>query len=160
MLGGMTDQDWVTDAADDAGGLDLLLTDAALGLRRLLSLEGATGRLAGRLARRPRLVGGQAAWLASQLTQITAGRSELRPHARDRRFTDPAWAGNPLLRRILQAYLAAGMSAEALLDGAELGWRDDTRLRFLPTNLIAAAAPSNNPLLSPVAWKAWLTPAG
>ena len=44
--------------------------------------------------------------------------------------------------------------------GAELGWRDDTRLRFLLANLIAAAAPSNNPLLSPVAWKALIDTGG
>ena len=31
-----------------------------------------------------------------------------RPSRRDRRFTDAAWTSNPLLRRIVQAYLAAG----------------------------------------------------
>ena len=60
----------------------------------------------------------------------------------------------------MQAYLAAGQSAEALLAGAGLGWRDETRLKFLLTNLIAAAAPSNNPLLSPVGWKALLDTGG
>ena len=44
--------------------------------------------------------------------------------------------------------------------GAELGWRDDTRLRFLLANLIAAAAPSNNPVLSPAAWKAVIDTGG
>ena len=44
--------------------------------------------------------------------------------------------------------------------GAELGWRDDTRLKFLLANLIAAAAPSNNPLLSPAAWKALIDTGG
>ena len=43
---------------------------------------------------------------------------------------------------------------------AELAWRDDTRLKFLLTNLVAAAAPSNNPLLSPVGWKAVIDTGG
>ena len=60
----------------------------------------------------------------------------------------------------MQAYLAAARSAGELLDGAELSWRDDTRLRFLLTNLVAAAAPSNNPALSPVAWKAFIDSGG
>jgi polyhydroxyalkanoate synthase subunit PhaC len=44
--------------------------------------------------------------------------------------------------------------------GAELGWRDDTRLKFLLANLVAAAAPSNNPVLSPAAWKAVIDTGG
>ena len=44
--------------------------------------------------------------------------------------------------------------------GAGLGWRDDTRMKFLLTNLIAAAAPSNNPVLSPAAWKAVIDTGG
>ena len=121
-------------------------------------------RLAAGLARRPRLVGRQASRLGRELARIAAGRSAIAPEMgtgpRDRRFADPAWTGNPLLRRSVQAYLAAAQSAEALVAGAELGWRDDTRLKFLLANLIAAAAPSNNPLLSPVAWKALIDTGG
>nr|MDQ2812819.1 alpha/beta fold hydrolase [Actinomycetota bacterium] len=100
------------------------------------------------------------AQLGAELGRITAGRSAVTPAPRDRRFSDPAWTGNPWLKRSVQAYLAAGQSAEALLAGAELGWRDDTRLRFLLSNLIAAAAPSNNPLLSPAAAKALVDTGG
>lgn len=154
-----TDQDWVADAADDAGGLDLLLTDAALGLRRMLR-PGSVARLGAALGRNPRLVVSQAAAFGAHLAMIAAGRSTLAPHPKDRRFADPAWSQNPLLHRIVQAYLAAGQTAQALLNGAELDWRDDTRLQFLLTNLIAAAAPSNNPLVSPVAWKALIDTGG
>jgi polyhydroxyalkanoate synthase subunit PhaC len=117
-------------------------------------------RLAVALARRPGVAGRQAALLGTELGRITAGRSAVTAAPRDRRFSDPAWTGNPWLKRSVQAYLAAGTSAEALLAGAELGWRDDTRLRFLLSNLIAAAAPSNNPLLSPVAAKALIDTGG
>ena len=116
---------WAQDAVDAAGGLDLLLTDAALGVMRRLRPDSSLLRLAAGLARRPRLVGRQAAQLGAELGRIAAGRSALAPPPRDRRFADPAWTGNPLLRRSVQAYLAAAQSAEALVAGAELGWRDD-----------------------------------
>ena len=51
--------------------------------------------------------------------------------------------GNPLLKRTVQTYLAVGKTAEDLLADAELDWRDNERLKFVLTNLIAAAAPSN-----------------
>jgi class II poly(R)-hydroxyalkanoic acid synthase len=153
-------QAWTEDAVDAAGGLDLLLTDAALGVWHRLRPDSSVLRLAAELARRPEFVGRQAAALAAELGRIATGRSSVAADRRDRRFADPAWTDNPLLRRCVQAYLAAAASAESLVAGAELGWRDDTRLKFLLTNLIAAAAPSNNPLLSPAGWKALIDTGG
>jgi len=60
----------------------------------------------------------------------------------------------------MQAYLALGKTAEDLLADAELGWRDNTRLKFVLTNLIAASAPSNNPYLNPAARKAAIDTGG
>jgi len=151
---------WTEGAVDAAGGLDLLLTDAALGITRRLRPDSSLLRLAAGLARRPGLVGREAARLGAELGRIAAGRSAIAAAPRDRRFSDPAWTGNPVLRRSVQAYLAAARSAEALVAGTELDWRDDTRLKFLLTNLIAAAAPSNNPALSPAAWKAVIDTGG
>jgi len=151
---------WTEDAVDSAGGLDLLLTDAALGVWRRFRPDSSVLRLAGQLARRPEFVGRHAGLLATELGRIAAGRSAVAADPRDRRFADPAWKDNPLLRRSVQAYLAAASSAESLVAGAELDWRDDTRLKFLLTNLIAAAAPSNNPLLSPAGWKALIDTGG
>ncbi len=147
-------------AGDFAGALDLLLADGALGVLRRLRPDGAGLRLAASLVRRPELVSQQAAALAVELAQIAAGRSELSPDRKDRRFADPAWTQNPLLRRTVQAYLAGSQTAEALLAGAGLDWRDNERLRFVLSNLIAAAAPSNNPLLSPQAVKALIDTGG
>ncbi len=156
----MNDTVWAEDAVDAAGGLDLLLSDAALGVWHRLRPDSSVLRLAGELARRPMFVGRRAAHLGAELGRIAAGRSAVAADPRDRRFADPAWKDNPLLRRSVQAYLAAAQTAEALVAGAELGWRDDTRLKFLLTNLVAAAAPSNNPLLSPVGWKAVIDTGG
>jgi len=147
-------------AGDFAGALDLLLTDGALGVLRRLRPDGAALRLLASLAGQPGLVGRQVAALGAELAQIALGRSQVAPERRDRRFTDPAWTQNPLLRRTVQAYLAGSQAAEALLAGADLDWRDGERLRFLLTNVIAAASPSNNPLLSPLAARALLDSGG
>jgi polyhydroxyalkanoate synthase subunit PhaC len=117
-------------------------------------------RLAARLARKPRLTGGTAALLTLEFGRIAAGQAAITPDRRDRRFTDPAWTSNPLLKRIMQAYLAAGWTAERLLAAAELDWRDNERAQFLLSNLVAAAAPSNNPVISPAGWKAAIDTGG
>lgn len=148
------------DADDSAAPLDLLLTDGALGpLRRLLPAPAGL-RLAADLARRPRTVARRGRELAAELTHIATGQSRLAPSKRDRRFADEAWSTNPVLRRIVQAYLATAGTAQALLADAELGWRDRERLAFAADNLVAALAPSNNPLVSPVAWKALIDSGG
>src|ERR1700753_3193664 len=59
----------------------------------------------------------------------------------------PAWTGNPLLRRAVQAYLAAAESAEGLVAGAGLDEADAERGGFAPTHPIDALSPSNNPVL-------------
>jgi polyhydroxyalkanoate synthase subunit PhaC len=147
-------------AADAAAALDLLLAVAALGpLRRFLP-GGAGVRFAAGLARRPHRLAWRAGSLAAELVRVGAGSSTLAPPARDRRFADPAWTSNPLLRRLVQGYLAAGRTAGELLADAELEWRDAERMRFLVDNLVQALAPSNNPATSPVFWKAVIDSGG
>jgi polyhydroxyalkanoate synthase len=137
-----------------AAPLDALLIDAAFGpLRRLLP-DLSTAKLAGRLAASPRIPVRRLASLGAELIRIGLGDSDLVPDPKDRRFADPAWAENPLLRRLLQAYLAAGRTAGQLIGDGDLGWRDDQRVRFLAENLIAALSPSNIPLLNPASMKA------
>jgi polyhydroxyalkanoate synthase len=149
-----------TAAADAAAALDLLLAAAALGpLRRFI--PGTAGiRFATRLARQPHALARQATALAAELARIGLGSSTLAPSPRDRRFTDPGWTSNPVLRRLVQAYLAAGQTAEGLLGEADLEWRDAARLTFVVDNLVQALAPSNNPATSPVFWKALIDSRG
>jgi len=144
------------DAAADAAAapLDLLLTDAASGVLRRMNPGGSGLRLAAALAGRPRLVAGRGRRLVSELARIAVGTSQVQPSGRDRRFADPGWAGNPLLRRVMQTYLAAAGTAEGLVAEAGLDWADSQRVGFVVTNLIDALAPSNNPLLNPAAVKA------
>jgi polyhydroxyalkanoate synthase len=152
-------------SSQDVGGelaapLDFLLTAAATGpLRRFVPSSSWT-RLAGKLVTQPGTLTRRGSDLAVELARIVLGRSVRAPSKRDRRFTDPAWSQNPLLRRVVQAYLAAGETAETLLSDAKLDWRDDERMRFVVENLFEALAPSNSPLLSPMAWKALIDTGG
>jgi polyhydroxyalkanoate synthase len=148
------------DAEELAAPLDLMLTDAALGVGRRLAPNSSWLAFGLSLATRPRAVTRRSAELARQLTEIAIGQSKLAPGKRDRRFADPAWLGNPLLRRTVQAYLATESTAGALATDADLGWRDNERVRFVLENLFDALAPSNNPLISPVAWKAAIDTGG
>ena len=148
------------EATESAAPLDMLLADGAFGpLHRLLP-SGPGLRMATDLVRRPRTVFRRGRDLGGELGQILLGRSTLAAAKRDRRFADEAWRTNPVLRRIVQAYLAAGGTARELLSDAELNWRDRTRLEFALDNALAALAPSNNPLVSPVAWKALIDSGG
>jgi hypothetical protein len=148
------------DVDDQAAPLDALLVEAALGPLRRFTPAGSTVKFALRLARRPTATGRRLVGLAAELARIGAGTSTAAPSKRDRRFTDPAWSENPLLRRVVQAYQAAGRTAEQLVSDAALGWRDERRMRFLVENLVAALSPSNLPLVNPASAKAVVDTAG
>jgi polyhydroxyalkanoate synthase len=146
--------------SDAAAPLDLLLSDAASSpLRRFL--PGMSGvHLAAGLARHPGRVVGRAGHLAAELTRVGAGRSELAPHARDRRFSEEGWSGNPLLHRTMQSYLALGETARGLVEDADLDWGDNQRMAFIVDNLVEAAAPTNSPVLNPAVLKRILDTGG
>jgi len=146
--------DAAEELADQAAPLDALLVDAALGTLRRLVPDASAARLAVSLVRRPRTTGRRLRDLAAELARIGAGTSELAPAKRDRRFTDPAWMTNPVLRRAVQAYLAAGQAAGQLVADAALESRDERRIRFGVDNLVEALSPSNVPLLNPLSARA------
>jgi polyhydroxyalkanoate synthase subunit PhaC len=145
---------------DAPGALDPFAPDAALGTLHRFRPDSSAVRYLASLAGRPATLARHAGALAAELARIAAGSSAVVPARRDRRFADPAWMQNPMLRRTVQAYLALGQTAGQLLADAELDWRDNERLSFVLTNLIAASAPSNYPLLSPAAWKAFIDTGG
>src|SRR6478672_10133438 len=147
-------------AADDAGPLDALLVDAALGPVRYLLPDSSTARFAAGLLRRPRTTGRRLGHLAGELARVGVGTSTVAPSRRDRRFTDPAWAQNPVLRRLVQGYLTAADTLQHLVADADLDWRDGQRVHFLAENLVAATAPSNIPLVNPASAKAAIDTAG
>ena len=147
-------------AADAATPLETLLTDAALGSVRRFAPDSSTARLAGALARRPLPTARRLGALGVDAARIVAGTSTYAPSKRDRRFADPAWTQNPVLRRLVQSYLAAGQTVERLVADAGLNWRDEQRVRFFFDNLLEAVAPSNFALVNPSSAKAVIDTAG
>jgi polyhydroxyalkanoate synthase len=137
----------------DVAGPGMLLTDGALGpLRRML--PAASGlRMAASLAGQPVTLARRGLGLAGELARIGVGSSEVAPHPKDKRYVHPAWSSNPLLRRLVQAHIAASGTAADLVEDAGLDWADHERIQFAVGNLSDALAPSNS-LLNPVAWRA------
>ncbi|WP_346620316.1 alpha/beta fold hydrolase [Blastococcus montanus] len=149
------------EAVEAATGLDMVLVDAASGpLRRLVPPAGTALRFGAALARRPDTVARRGGELARELGKVALGRSELAPGKKDKRFADPAWSGNPLLKRTMQAHLATARVAWELIEDADLDWQDDERIRFTATNLVDALAPSNVPVLNPLSLKAVIDTGG
>ncbi|MDQ6784816.1 MAG: alpha/beta fold hydrolase [Actinomycetota bacterium] len=143
-----------------AAPLDLLLSDAATGpLRRFLP-GSATAWFGLGLARRPVPVTKTLGRLSLELTKIGLRRSYLEADPKDKRFAEPAWRNQPGLRAMLQAYLAVGRAVGELRDTADLEGADATEVDFALGNVLDALAPSNNPFLNPLAYKAVLDTGG
>jgi len=131
-------------------GLDVMLTEAAAGGAPRFFAPTADAKLATRLARHPGRVVRRAAGLTTELAKTAVGRSALAPAKGDRRFADPAWQRNWLLRRLLQGYLAVGDAVDCLISDAQLDWRAERQARLAADNLLGALAPSNFPWSNPV----------
>jgi polyhydroxyalkanoate synthase subunit PhaC len=140
--------------------LDLLLISATRPFGRRMMPDATWARLGVSLANQPGAVAGRVGTLARELGGVVAGRSQRAPDRADKRFTDPAWQHNPLLHRIMQAYLAAAETADGLRADANLDWRDNDKMQFVIDNLVEGLAPSNSPLISPLGWKALIDTGG
>src|ERR1700756_2262304 len=147
-------------AEELAAPLDLLLTSSAVGMAERMMPNTSWSRFALNLARKPRTVASRAAALSRELVSIAEGRSERAPAKGDKRFADPAWQGNPLLKRTMQAYLATNDTVNQLFSDAHLDWRDAERMRFVLDVLMEGLSPSNNPVLNPLGWKALIDTGG
>src|SRR6201997_5628345 len=150
-----------TRRADElAAPLDLLLTSATRPFVSRIMPDATWSHFGANLAKNPSAVAGRVGALTRELGTIAAGKSDRAPGRADKRFTDAAWQENPLLHGAMQAYLAAAETAEALLADAHLDWRDNEGMRFLLDLGVEGLAPSNNPLISPLGWKAMIDTGG
>ena len=143
-----------------AAPLDLLLTSATKPFASRMMPNATWARFAGNLAQHPGAVADRVGTLTRELGGIAAGKSHRVPARADKRFADPAWTQNPLLHRVMQAYLAGSETAEGLLADAQLDWRDNEKMQFVVDNFVEGLAPSNNPLISPLGWKALIDTGG
>jgi polyhydroxyalkanoate synthase len=143
-----------------AAPLDLLLTSATKPFVSRMMPDATWSHFGANLAKQPGAVAGRLGTLTRELGTIAAGKSHRAPARADKRFADPAWQQNPLLHRIMQAYLAGAETAEGLLEDAQLDWRDSEKMKFVMDNFVEGLAPSNNPLISPLGWKALIDTGG
>src|ERR1700752_1671275 len=143
-----------------AAPLDLLLTSATKPFVSRMAPNATWARFAGTLAAHPGAVSDRVGTLTRELGNIATGKSHRVPVRADKRFADLAWQQNPLLHRIMQAYLAGAETAEGLLADAQLDWRDNEKMQFVIDNLVEGLAPSNNPLISPLGGKALIDTGG
>jgi polyhydroxyalkanoate synthase subunit PhaC len=143
-----------------AAPLDLLLVNSTKSFAGRMLPDGSWIRFGSALANQPVQVAEQGSGLVSELARIVAGKSERVPARGDRRFSDPAWLGNPILKRVTQAYLATAETAQQVFEDAQLDWADADNVKFVLDNLVEGLSPTNNPVLSPVAWKALIDTGG
>jgi polyhydroxyalkanoate synthase len=140
--------------------LDILLTDANRSTRERFLPGAATVKLGMRLARHPGRVARRAGGLGSELVKVGLGNATLEPPRSDRRFADPAWRESWLFRRVMQGYLAAGQTLDALIEEAGLDLQEERRVRFAAENVFDALAPTNFPWSNPAALKAAIDTGG
>jgi polyhydroxyalkanoate synthase len=142
-------------------GLDVLLTDAAVGLgtRRFIQPR-AVAAVGTGIARHPRSVVRRTGAFAAELARVAAGRSQLAPAKGDRRFADQAWEKNWLLRRMMQSYLTVGETVDGVISDAQLDWQTERQARFAASNVLDALSPTNFPWSNPAVLRALVDEGG
>ena len=98
----------VQQPAEIATPHDLLFTGSALGVASGIMPDTSWGRFGLNLARRPGVVAERVGWFGRELASIATGTSDRAPAKPDKRFSDPAWQGNPLMKRSMQARSSSG----------------------------------------------------
>src|ERR1700710_3028599 len=84
-----------SDRSEFSGGsrapLDVMLTDASTSSLRRWAPGPEALKWVAAIARKPARPAGRLAFLGKELGKIVAGRSEITPAKKDKRFADPAW---------------------------------------------------------------------
>ena len=120
----------------------ILGANPLVGLTRT-QVAAALARLARHVAVDPALVLATGLRAGADLADVTIGRSSVQPAKGDKRFTHPAWAHNPIYRRLVQAYLVDAAAVMRLVDEVDLDPKSRERSRFALTLLVEALAPTN-----------------
>ena len=120
----------------------ILGANPLVGLTRT-QVAAALARLARHVAVDPALVLASGLRAGADLADVTIGRSSVQPAKGDKRFAHPAWAHNPIYRRLVQAYLVDAAAVMRLVDEVDLDPKSRERSRFALTLLVEALAPTN-----------------
>jgi len=122
---------------------------ADLGLRQ----AAAALRLTGKLAECQQSLLRLAPDVGLELMRIGLGTSQVEPQKGDKRFTDPAWQGNPLFRATKQTYLYLGSGVDDVVASLGLEGMAAERMRFALILAREAMAPTNFFWTNPAAVK-------
>jgi polyhydroxyalkanoate synthase len=127
------------------GGEDLVLPGRG---EVLAGIVGALGQ--------GHVLANEAIGLGKELVKVQLGRSDMAPAKGDRRFTDPAWSGNPVYHRIMQTYLASTGALARIVEEWSSTAANPARAQaasFAATIFASALAPTNYLLTNPAAVK-------
>ena len=119
---------------------------------RASDFGGAAQALLGAAVKQPVKAARHLGAYAKELGKAARGQSEVSHDPKDKRFVDPAWQSNPLLKRLLQAHAATGKELDRYIDATSLNARDKARAHLVASIFVDTIAPSNT-LLNPTALK-------
>jgi polyhydroxyalkanoate synthase subunit PhaC len=91
----------------------------------------------------PAAVAKEMPWLATELTKIALGQSDIAPDQRDQRFADEAWRTVPYFRILGQSYRLFELWMNRMYESASGSWQDKARARFAADVISAALSPAN-----------------
>ncbi len=91
----------------------------------------------------PAAVAKEMPWLATELTKIALGQSDIAPDQRDKRFADEAWRTVPYFRVLGQSYRLFELWMNRMQESVDGSWQDKARARFAADVIAAALSPTN-----------------
>ena len=91
--------------------------------------------------------------MTEDMVKIMTGKSDLKPHPKDKRFMDPAWQYNPFFRAGAQYYLAVQKGMQNWLEDLELDDLERNRANFISNIILDGLAPTNTLAGNPMAQK-------
>lgn len=89
--------------------------------------------------------------LLAEMARIVVGSSDVWPHPRDRRFSDPAYSEHGLFRRLAQGWCAFDRTVDEWVEATGLEEDELKRARFITRLVTDSLAPSNFLLGNPSA---------
>jgi polyhydroxyalkanoate synthase len=91
----------------------------------------------------PAAVAKEMPWLATELTKVALGQSDIEFDERDQRFSDEAWRTIPYFRMLGQSYRLFEMWMNRMYQSVDGSWKNKARARFAADVISAAVSPTN-----------------
>ena len=141
----------VDERIDETAARNTLAINPLIGIRAR-DIGGAAQALLGAAVKQPAKAARHLGAYARELGKAAMGSSETELDPKDKRFADPAWQSNALLKRLRQAHATTGKELDRYIDATSLNARDKARAHLVASIFVDTIAPSNT-LLNPTALK-------